>query len=691
MRHDLRSIMASACCTALLLQACAALETQQFPRRKYAEPPPSADQARRALREVPAQEHLETFLTRAEFDHYVRKTREVKRRHGLAWYEDVDSCSSAKDDCYYELSEVAITGTRISAPQSITNNQTAGVDEGDIVKSWGRFLIVLHDARLFSVDLGESAGKLRLADRVDAYQDSNTDAWYDELLIQGNHVLVTGYSYDARQTELSVFEIGDDGHLALQSRFFIKSDDYFSRRNYASRLVDGKLMLYTTIDLESERMADPVSFPLWRRWSPREGFTAWKPLLAPTDIYRPVDPVLNPVVHVISQCPILTAKYGQCESRGVVASNRRELYVTPDAAYLWNVPESVSDNRWHRLDECLESAGAAPVQPRAATVFRLGLQDKAMTAVRARGLPPDQFALSSSANKFYALVRRTPAECWLPGETPLELLTFSERDFSDLPAPFLEFHARALPSVGGRSIAARYSENYLTYGAGEGWWRGWYDRDEDAAPAPRSLVTVPLRHPDRLQRHNMQHSIERVELLGDNIITFGAADDRMMGVSTLDLQRAPQVAATLRIAGARESEGRSHAFNALVRDDGSAILGLPTMLGERGKNNYGYRRTEDRLQFLTADRNLKLGLAGTVAGDQLPENAGYKCEVSCVDWYGNTRPIFYRDRLFALMGREFVEGQLAGDQMREIARLDLTGVPGSRSREGHGQVQESRN
>ncbi|MEZ4409457.1 MAG: hypothetical protein R3A52_23750 [Polyangiales bacterium] len=27
-----------------------------------------------------------------------------------------------------------------------------------------------------------------------------------------------------------------------------------------------------------------------------------------------------------------------------------------------------------------------------------------------------------------------------------------------------------------------------------------------------------------------------------------------------------------------------------------------------------------------------------------------RCVASCVDWYGNTRPIFWRDRVFALMG-----------------------------------------
>ena len=36
------------------------------------------------------------------------------------------------------------------------------------------------------------------------------------------------------------------------------------------------------------------------------------------------------------------------------------------------------------------------------------------------------------------------------------------------------------------------------------------------------------------------------------------------------------------------------------------------------------------------------------------------CKASCVDWYGNARPIFLGGRVFALLGYELVEGRLAG-------------------------------
>jgi len=51
------------------------------------------------------------------------------------------------------------------------------------------------------------------------------------------------------------------------------------------------------------------------------------------------------------------------------------------------------------------------------------------------------------------------------------------------------------------------------------------------------------------------------------------------------------------------------------------------------------------------------------------------CRASCVDWYGNARPLFLRGRVFALMGYEIVEGRLVADKIIETGRVDF--APGS--------------
>jgi hypothetical protein len=47
------------------------------------------------------------------------------------------------------------------------------------------------------------------------------------------------------------------------------------------------------------------------------------------------------------------------------------------------------------------------------------------------------------------------------------------------------------------------------------------------------------------------------------------------------------------------------------------------------------------------------------------------CVASCVDWYGNARPIFFGSRIFALMGYELVEGKFRDGKLEERRRIDF--------------------
>jgi hypothetical protein len=47
------------------------------------------------------------------------------------------------------------------------------------------------------------------------------------------------------------------------------------------------------------------------------------------------------------------------------------------------------------------------------------------------------------------------------------------------------------------------------------------------------------------------------------------------------------------------------------------------------------------------------------------------CKASCVDWYGNARPIFLRGRVFALLGYELVEGSMQDTRITERRRVSF--------------------
>jgi len=47
------------------------------------------------------------------------------------------------------------------------------------------------------------------------------------------------------------------------------------------------------------------------------------------------------------------------------------------------------------------------------------------------------------------------------------------------------------------------------------------------------------------------------------------------------------------------------------------------------------------------------------------------CQASCMDWYGNARPLFLRGRIFALLGYELVEGAVTDGALRELRRTSF--------------------
>ena len=83
------------------------------------------------------------------------------------------------------------------------------------------------------------------------------------------------------------------------------------------------------------------------------------------------------------------------------------------------------------------------------------------------------------------------------------------------------------------------------------------------------------------------------------------------------------------------------------------------------------------MSFIAIGPDQALAPAGELATNRPDGSRAYRCEISCVDWYGNSRPIFTGGRIFALMGTDLVEGSLESGRIGEVERLDLTGEEGS--------------
>ena len=650
-------------------------------------------------------DRLETFADEAEFRAYLRAARRAAVARDMHW-AGVRRHRVAGDG-----QEVVVTGSRIPPRNaSITNVQEAGVDEGDIVKQIDRFLIVLQDGRLFAIDPGARQGAaLRLTDRMNVYRQVPSDrhhgTWYDEMLVLGDRIVVTGYSYPERASEISVFRLDEAGRFTREGTFFLSSNDYYDTRNYATRLVDGNLLIYTPLALNEIHPGRPIPWPSIRRWQPGEATPApdddveaarfqagrGRPLLAPTDIYRPLLTTVEPTVHSFTLCPLGPDAAGrdlQCRSTAFIGGGSwRRFYVSPTDIFLVTGPGSddlAAEGTQADDPACgHERPPLADVWP--TQVYRVPVRGGAPGVVGVRGAPFDQFSMQARDGHFRLLMNWGSMRCgteYRERVPPVHftLLHLPPSSFSGTPREAAPGAYTALPSIGAEigMVADRFTERYVVYGS-----LGMSRFREDDTPRSTLIGVVPIDRPAAAQVLSVPHNVIRAEQAGENIVLTGY-HSRTAGldVSLIDLRAAPRVAATHSFARRHESEGRSHAFNSLLDRDGAGLLALPTVpLTAGGERMPSWSRPSD-MEFLRLSSAGVLAEAGrleTSVGVREDPNdhsvPGYTCEVSCTDWYGNSRPIFTDGRIFALLGTELIEGRLAGGQISEVQRLDIVRVP----------------
>ena len=88
----------------------------------------------------------------------------------------------------------------------------------------------------------------RFDQRLPARRRARGD-WYDEMLLSGDRVVVVGYTYARGGTEVNRFGTRSVGRLRFEDAYHLRSNDYYSSRNYASRLIGNRLIYYTPLDL----------------------------------------------------------------------------------------------------------------------------------------------------------------------------------------------------------------------------------------------------------------------------------------------------------------------------------------------------------------------------------------------------------------------------------------------------------
>lgn len=533
--------------------------------------------------------------------------------------------------------------------ESITNVQHAGVDEGGIVKVHGNHLVVLRRGRLFTVAIGD--GDLKPVSAVDAFGpdiDPN-GTWYDEMLVSGDTIVVIGYSYQRGGTEVGLFNIEPNGQISYRSTYHLRSNDYYSSRNYASRLIGSKLIYYTPLYLSPDAEDPFASFPAVRKW--RKGATPqeFRRIVPATQVYRSEGQLNSDyglALHTVTVCDLANGGF-DCKATAVVASPGRVFYVSPDAVYVWA-------SSW------VYQSGQTRTRSQ---LFRMPLDGSGPSALGVAGSPVDQFSFLQSDDQHLNVLVRSDgsgdgmwAAEYAAGDVALMRVPVS--DFSDGSEVVPSSKYRKLLKPEGYTFQNRFVGDYLIYGTGSGW--GHPENNQKS-----NLFLVRWARGDSHQL-SLPHGVDRIEQMGSGAVIVGT-DGRNLHFTAVRLGAWPEIASRYTRQEASQGELRSHGF--FYKSDGeeSGILGLPISTPSRP----GYRHLFDSSASILFLRNQSMSLNEIGELDSQPDRAvNDKCRASCVDWYGNARPLFLRGRVFALLGYELVEGRFDASRIRELRRVN---------------------
>ncbi len=191
----------------------------------------------------------------------------------------------------------------------------------------------------------------------------------------------------------------------------------------------------------------------------------------------------------------------------------------------------------------------------------------------------------------------------------------------------------------------RYVGDYLLYGS----------QNYSYSPDQLNNRIFAVRWKDGRSTHIVdlgEHGVERIEAMGRDAVIIGGQtgtrnNDSGLYFTSLSLSKdRPIIASSYKKAGAAQSESRSHGFFYKAENASRGIIGLPVVGNNKGQQSAA-------MTFLS-NQSLRLIPMGDLNAQDKVGNDN--CVASCVDWYGNSRPIFYKGRIFALMGYEIVEG-----------------------------------
>jgi hypothetical protein len=341
-----------------------------------------------------------------------------------------------------------------------------------------------------------------------------------------------------------------------------------------------------------------------------------------------------------------------CQATAVIGPPGHVFYVSPDSVFVWA-------STWNRNSEFKSM------------LFRMPLDGSSPSALGVAGSPIDQFSFLQSEDQHLNVLvsSRGKGDGMWQAEMAygdVALMRIPITSFSDGSDSVPAANYRRLPKPEGYGFQNRFVGNYLIYGTGTGW--GYPQQNKDKW----NLFVVDWKRGDSHQLP-LVHSVDRIEQMGSDAVIVGT-DGKDLHFSSLRLGQWPEIVSRYTRKEASQGEQRSHGFFYKPDGDETGMLGLP--ISVPGRPGYKHLFENSAAILFLRNDSLQFREVGELGSHPYKE-IDDQCRASCVDWYGNSRPLFLRGRVFALLGYEIVEGRLDDGRMHELRRINY--APGQQA------------
>jgi hypothetical protein len=414
--------------------------------------------------------------------------------------------------------------------------------------------------------------------------------------------------------------------------------------------------LYSPLELPTVDGDEIRGMPGVREWKSRiarsgGSHAEFVDIAAPANIYYvpsmfgpaglgPMQPVDAPVMHTVTTCDLGSAEL-KCKATALVGNLSEVFYVSPHAVYVWtggwNADTGIAS------DSSRRSPG---------TLYRMPLDGSPPQALGVIGTPVDQLSFDETDDGFLNVVVRARSRGDWMGNAELSagevsVLHLPIGAFGDGTRAAASTDYRRLPSPEYGSFQNRFVHGTLLYGGQSQLFV------VDPAAGTTVLMTLP-------------HDVGRIEAMGDDAVVVGT-DGKDLHFSGVRLAGRPTRVQHYVLQGAAQGDTRTHGFFYKPSGNGNGLLGLPVVRASAGDGEENPADRSASVLFLQNSGERFDSLGQLVSSPR--EVADDECVASCVDWYGNARPVFVSGRILALMGYEIVEGRVDYGAMREVKRV----------------------